>query len=307
MGKCQARAVPLPVAPAEMTVEEACEAFLGRDLSPNTCRNFRSDLRRFCRAFGRRPVSSIAPQEIRDYLDGLTTRTGEPVSTETHNRHFGTLGNLFSWLIRQGEAESNPMATLERRRIGDRLPRPMSPEQIEAFFSRIQDLRDRALFSLLYRSGLRIEEALSLDVGDVNSEDGTFRVIGKGNSERVGYLGEETKPLLRRYLRARGNPQSGPLFASRQGRLSYPMARILFNRHAEGLTQPDGKPVTLHQLRHTFGTERAGKLDALVLRDLMGHKNIRTTMRYAQVNPERTREAFQDFDRHHTRRLKKRR
>ena len=307
MGKHRARAIPLPVTPVEITAEEACEAFLSRDLSPNTYRNFRSDLRRFCRAFGKRPVSSIAPQEIRNYLDGLTTRTDEPVSPETHNRHFGTLANLFSWLVRQGEAEVNPMAFLERRRLGDRLPRPMTPEQIETFFSRIKDLRDRALFSLLYRSGLRIEEALSLDVGDVNFEEGTFRVIGKGNSERVGYLSEETKPLIRRYLRSRGNPRTGPLFASRQGRLSYPMARILFNRYAEGLTRPDGKPVTLHQLRHTFGTERAGSMDALVLRDLMGHKNIRTTMRYAQVNPERTREAFQEFDRHDTRRLRKRR
>ena len=142
---------------------------------------------------------------------------------------------------------------------------------------------------------------------DVSVEDGTFRVVGKGDSERIGYLSEETKPLLRRYIRSRGSPRTGPLFASRQGRLSYPMARILFNRYAEGLTRPDGRPVTLHQLRHTFGTERAGSMDALVLRDLMGHKNIRTTMRYAQVNPERTREAFREFDRHRTRKLSGRR
>ena len=101
-------------------------------------------------------------------------------------------------------------------------------------------------------------------------------------------------------MRSRANPATGPVFASRQGRLSYHMARVLFNRYAEGLTRSDGRRVTIHQLRHTFGSERAGKLDALVLRDLMGHKSIRTTMRYAQVNPERTREAFREFDRRHT-------
>ncbi|OGG55925.1 MAG: hypothetical protein A3F84_09845 [Candidatus Handelsmanbacteria bacterium RIFCSPLOWO2_12_FULL_64_10] len=200
----------------------------------------------------------------------------------------------------------------------------MTPEQIETFFGRITDpstsrpvapmrsqptsllrtsLRDRALFSLLYRSGLRVGEALSLDVADVNLEGGTFRVVGKGNAERVGYLSEETRPLLRRYLRSRGNPQAGPLFESREGRLSYPMAYVLFRRYAEGLKRPDGKPVTIHQLRHAFGTERAGRMDALVLRDLMGHRNIRTTLRYARVSLERTRQAFEEFDRQHTRKL----
>ncbi len=159
------------------------------------------------------------------------------------------------------------------------------------------------LFSLLYRSGLRVGEALSLDVADVNLEDGTFRVVGKGNAERVGYLSEETRPLLRRYLRSRGTPQAGPLFESREGRLSYPMAYVLFRKYSEGLQQPNGKPVTIHQLRHAFGTERAGRKDALVLRDLMGHRNIRTTLRYARVNPERTRQAFEEFDRQHTRKL----
>ena len=208
--------------------------------------------------------------------------------------------------------------------LGERLPRPMTPEQIETFFGRITDpstsrpvapmrsqptsllrtsLRDRALFSLLYRSGLRVGEALSLDVADVNLEGGTFRVVGKGNAERVGYLSEETRPLLRRYLRSRGNPQAGPLFESREGRLSYPMAYVLFRRYAEGLKRPDGKPVTIHQLRHAFGTERAGRMDALVLRDLMGHRNIRTTLRYARVSLERTRQAFEEFDRQHTRKL----
>ena len=311
MARRRAKLLPLPVTLAELTVEAAVEAFLKRDLSPNTFRSFRSDLGRFCRAFRRRAISSLASEEVRTYLEGLTTRKGTPASPETCNRHFGTLSNLFSWLIRQGEIEKNPMDRLERRRIGERLPRPMTPEQIETFFGRISDpstslrtgLRDRVLFSLLYRSGLRVGEALSLDVADVNLEGGTFRVVGKGNAERVGYLSEETKPLIRRYIRSRGNPQAGPLFESREGRLSYPMAYVLFNRYADALKRPDGRPVTIHQLRHAFGTERAGKMDALVLRDLMGHRNIRTTLRYAQVNPERTQQAFEEFDRQHTRKL----
>lgn len=291
------KTIPFPGQNQRLRVSEACEAFLERDLSANTRKSFGSDLKRFTKVFGRRQVHTIRQAEIQDYLAGLKGRAGGPAKPETCNRHLGTLHNLFAWLCRQGELESNPVQNVERRRVGHRLPRPMSPSQIQTFFASLLDLRERALFSLLYRSGLRIDEALSLNVEDLNFSDGTFRVIGKGDSERQGYLSGETKPLLRRYLRNTGGRKTGPVFISRQGRLSYHMARILFRRAADGLRNPDESDVTTHQLRHAFGTERAGALDALVLRDLMGHKNIRTTMRYAEVNPERTRKAFQEFDR----------
>ena len=90
--------------------------------------------------------------------------------------------------------------------------------------------------------------------------------------------------------------ESGPLFESRQGRLSYAMARVRFQEYAEGMKRRDKRPLGIHQLRHTFGSDGAGKMDGLVLRDLMGHKSIRTTLRYARVNPENTRTAFREFE-----------
>ena len=300
-------AIPFPGSPASLSVRDAVEAFLARDFSPNTLRNFRSDLGGFRESFGDRPAASIMPEEVRAYLDGLRTRDGDEVAAETHNRHFGTIGNLFSWLQFQGEIQVNPMLRLERRRVNGRLPQPLTREQLETFFDRITELRERALFSLLHKSGLRIEEALSLDIEDVNFETGTLRIQGKGGQERVGYLSEETAQLLRRYLRSREQPRLGPLFVSRQGRLSYQMAWKLFRDNSEGMTKPDGRPVTIHQLRHSFGSERAGEIDPLILRDLMGHRSIQTTLRYAQVNAERTREAFQEFDRRHAPRSAKRR
>ncbi len=287
----------LDVSRVGMTVAQAAEEFLERDFSPNTLRNFRSDLARFCEAFGGRPVETLEPAEIKAYLGGLKGRGRGKASPATHNRHYATLHNLFEWLVRQDELEKNPVAKLERRREKERLPQPMAREQIDTLFSRTEDLRDRALFSLLHRSGLRVDEALSLDIDDVNLSEGTIRVLGKGGRERVGYLSEETKPLLRRYIRTKATPRPGPLFESRQGRLSYAMARLRFGQYAEGMTRPDGRPLGIHQLRHSFGSERAGKMDALVLRDLMGHRSIRTTLRYSRVSPERTKEAFRQFDR----------
>lgn len=94
------------------------------------------------------------------------------------------------------------------------------------FLGRIDELRDRALFSLLYGSGLRVGEALSLDIEHLLA-DRTFVVIGKGGVERTGYLTEETARVLRRYLR--GRAKLGPVFCSRQGRLGYPRVHQLFN------------------------------------------------------------------------------
>lgn len=147
----------------------------------------------------------------------------------------------------------------------------MARDQVERFFARIDDLRDKALFSLLYGSGLRVGEALGLNIEDLNLTEATFRVIGKGDRERLGYLSDDTVKLIRRYLRERGRPQDGPLFESRQGWLSYAMARVLFRRYAEGLGGK--KPLTIHQLRHSFDSKRAGHMDAMILRDLMGHKS----------------------------------
>jgi integrase/recombinase XerD len=296
--------VPLnaPSATSSLTVSQAVEAFLERDWSDNTRRNFSSDLKRFREAFGRRQVGGLSAADLQTYLESLTTdRSGQerPVSPQTYNRHFGTLRNLFGWLERQEEVERNPMDKVERRRVRERLPRPMTREQVKSFFAHIDSARDKALFSLLHGSGLRVSEALGLDIEDVRLEAREFRVVGKGDRERVGYLAEDTVKLLRRYLRERKRPRQGPLFESRHGaRLSYAMAWRLFRKYSSGL-EGEGTPLTIHQLRHTFGSERAGQMDALILRDLMGHKSLRTTQQYAQVNGEAVKKAFKMFDQNH--------
>jgi len=284
----------LPTAPTTLKVQEAVDDFLSRNWSPNTQRNFAADLRRFTQTFGPQPVDQISAPAVQGYLDGLTTRQGEPVAAETYNRHHGTLHNFFRWLVKQDELDHSPMEKVDRQRMSERLPRPLTQGQVLVFFGRIQSRRDGALFSLLYGSGLRIGEALSLNIEDLDLAESTFRVVGKG--ERIGYLAEGAIRWIRRYLRERGPVDEGPLFVSRQGRLSYAMASRLFRKYAEGLEEK-GPPLTLHQLRHTFGSERAGQMDALVLRDLMGHQSLRTTLQYAKVNPAATKAAFKAFDR----------
>ena len=277
------------------TIQAAIEEFLDRNWSRHTKRNYRSDLTRFAQNFGSRSVQELRGVEIQAYLDGLQKRSGGGVAPSTFNRHYSSIQSLFTWLVKQEDIDRSPMDRVERQRQQERLPRPMTEEQLEVFFSRIKELRDRALFSLLYGSGIRVSEALGLDIEQLNLADGTFTLMGKGDVERVGYLSEESTKLIRRYLRERGRPKHGPLFESRLGRLSYAMTHHLFRKYAQGI--PGERP-TIHALRHSFGSERAGHIDALILRDLMGHKSLRTTQRYAKVNPVAAHQAFRAFDRH---------
>ena len=101
MARRRGKALALPVERAGMTIEQAAEAFLERDFSRNTLRNFRSDLGRFCEAFEDRSVGALESNEIQAYLAGLKGRGRKKASPATHNRHYATLHNLFGWLIRQ--------------------------------------------------------------------------------------------------------------------------------------------------------------------------------------------------------------
>ncbi len=296
-----------------LTFKKAIESFLTRDLSANTRRAFLSDLKRFAVHYANWPVNRLTRAHLETYLGALVARTGEPVSVATYNRHFGTLQNLFNWLVSLGKVvegdvgvlmegiETSPMEGLKRRRAPKRLPRPLSKQNVDLILGRIDSARDKALFTLLYDSGLRIQEALTIGIEDLDLRNGTVRIWGKGERERVGFLSQRTVHRIQRYLQERGKPSSGPVFVSRQytetagARLSYAMAYRLFRKYAEGLTYR-GQPATIHQLRHSFGSERAGVIDALALRQLMGHKSLRTTMQYAEVNPSAAREAFLRYE-----------
>jgi integrase/recombinase XerD len=298
-----------------LTISKGVKQFLSpdHDLSPNTRKAFSADLRRFVAQYGDRRVSGVSAVDIREYLSGLTTPAGEPVAPATYNRHFGTLQNFFNWLdrllafggprldARLITYRVNPMKSLKRKRTPSRLPRPLSKDQVRTILGRIDAPRDKALFTLLYDSGLRIQEALNLRIDDMDLGQGTVRVLGKGDRERPGFLSQRVVHLIKRYLRERGNPSNGFIFVSRQhsesggSRLSYAMAHKLFRDYSDGLIR-GGKTATIHQLRHAFGSERAGVIDCLALKQLMGHQSLRTTLQYAEVNPAAARAAFRRYE-----------
>lgn len=274
------------------------------NLDGDTLRAYTIDLHRFERAIGNVPLNSITRDQLKSYLDNLTSKYGQRVSLATQNRHYASLHRFFEWCLQEKLTEDNPMENLPRRRpnkdIGEVTPgtiiRSLKKDQVEKLLKNAQTTREKLLFTLLYTSGTRISEALDLNIQDIH--DGTIHIQhGKGNQPRQAYLAKQTERLLAQYLEERGNPTSGPVFVTTHGqRLSYARARQLFMEAARNILNPDGTQVTIHQLRHTFCTERAGHIDSFVLQRLAGHNDIRTTLRYAKVNDTVAKEAFSNFD-----------
>lgn len=287
----------------------------------DTIKAYRLDLEKFVAIFSEKKPTDISSQELKDYLDNLTTRTGKRVSVSTQNRHYATISCFFNWLIRESKLIENPIKKVTRRRpnkdLGETnskdIIRYLDMDTINKIMGNAKSIREEFLFDLLYSSGLRISEALALNVQDIRN--GIIQIrAGKGNRARVTYMSKKTEKLFTKYLEKRVPDRSvlfkaqtieeaqalkneGALFTTNNGtRLGYHRANQLFKQAARGLKNPDDTPLTIHQLRHTFCTERVGHIDIRVLQKLAGHSDIRTTLRYAKVADKVAREQFRKFD-----------
>ena len=150
-----------------------------------------------------------------------------------------------------------------------------------------KDVRTSALVRLLHRSGARISELLSLDLEAIDLEQHKFQVIGKGNRQRWCFYSEDAAEVLQKYVAGHRHPGSPALFTAQQylsgevNRLSYRSAHHNWKQLIKG--HPELAGIRLHDLRHTFATERVGIVAIEELRALMGHQSIQTTLRYQKV------------------------
>jgi len=284
-----------------------------RRYSPRTVTAYRSDLDRFAdfweREFahesaGRTPVGRLDTLAVRSYLAHLHRAR---LSNRSLARHLSSLRSFFRWACRAGHLEKNPAAGLPSPRVPKTLPRAMTLPDTERLLAAEEENsfipeRERALFELLYATGLRVSEAAGLDVEDVDLEARLLRVTGKGSRERIVPFGEAAGEALRAYLPSRAalrhragseSPEEGePLFVNaRGGRLTTrSMARLLKRRlRAAGLPEE----ISPHALRHTFATHllQAGA-DLRAIQELLGHASLSTTQKYTHLDAARLREVY---------------
>ncbi|MDR3355616.1 MAG: tyrosine recombinase [Spirochaetaceae bacterium] len=224
------------------------------------------------------------------YLDERMLRDG--IDGRSAAKAIAALRSFYRFLVDAGLRKDNPAALLESPRRELRLPEALSAESVDALFALIDTstpagLRDMALFELVYSSGLRVSEAVSLDVDDCFFNEAVVRVTGKGRKERLVPFGSSAEEALRRYL-TEGRPgflkpgrKSSALFLSRLGKR---LGRKGIWKNYAALAARNGTSSKIHALRHSFATELlSGGADLRSVQELLGHADISTTQIYTHV------------------------
>ncbi len=280
--------------------------------SPHTIRNYISDLRQFESFLAASPGQGDDPAcvnhlTVRRYLASLQRKN----SRSSIGRKLAAIRTFFRYLVREGVIEASPLEGVATPRVEKRLPSFFSVDDV----FRVMDaprgdgsltVRDRAILELLYSSGLRVGELVSLDVRDVDLETAVVRVIGKGRKERMVPVGRKAVEALGKYLEARRSMERGrdcgALFLNyRGGRLTARSAARIVEKYLRKAGIPGkGSP---HSLRHSFATHLldAGA-DLRGIQELLGHANLSTTQKYTHITTDRLMEVY---DRAHPRARKK--
>jgi integrase/recombinase XerD len=234
---------------------------------------------------------------LSDYLE--TRRVKDGIDRRSTAKALAALRSFFRWTIETGLRVDNPAALLETPKKTERLPVTLCRDKVDRLLAGIDissavGLRDRALFELIYSSGLRISEASALDVQDVFFAEGIVQVRGKGSKERLVPFGEEAKTWLKAYLRT-GRPEllgakrSPALFLARRGAR---IGRKGIWKNYKGYAVREGAVSKVHALRHSFATELlAGGADLRSVQELLGHSDITTTQIYTHLDRARLKEA----------------
>lgn len=270
-------------------------------LAKSTIRSYESALMPLLSQYGRWPIELLDRQTLEGYFNGLNQ-----VAYTTHHRHQAIVQALFNFAVEHAYISVNPITRLRRRKPDqakgehhcDQVIRYLSEHQMRLVYQLVhRDLRINALIHLLHRTGARISELLALNVEEVDLEQRRFQVIGKGNKKRWCFYCSDAAEALEQYLKNARHQNTPALFTAQQqitrqvSRLSYRTAYQHWKNLTQGHDEIEG--IRLHDLRHTFATERVGLISIEELRALMGHENIQTTLRYQKVTSQKAEEAAQ--------------
>lgn len=296
-----------------MEIDQAVKLFARhlqteRARSPETVRAYLADLagfRNYLKSSGAPDrVDEIDPFHVRGFLSGCYGK----IKKVSVGRKLAAIRTFFRFLARERLVSTNPAAGIRAPKREKPLPRALTVDEIDRFFSRNPEMRtrDQAIFELLYSSGLRVGELTGLRVQDVDLRNGWVRVKGKGNKERYVPVGSRALKALEHYLhfrslreseRAADRPTAALFLNCRGGPLSSRSIRRILKAYldAAGLAR-EASP---HAFRHSFATHLLhGGADLRSIQELLGHASLSTTQRYTRVDLGRLMEVY---DRSHPR------
>lgn len=277
---------------------------LERGFSPQTVRSYGNDLARLEQflsqdyfATEKVEATRVDAAAIRAFLASMTRRKLAPSS---QGRALSAVRSLFRFACREGYLPANPATQVRAPKQPKKLPSELRPGEIENLLEGAAGdselrVRDRAILELLYATGLRVSELVSLNWGDLDLEERCLQVVGKGQKERIVPFGRQAQQALRFWLeewegvreKDQGRRADEPIFLHhRGGRLSSRSVRRVLDRAAEQAALARG--VHPHAIRHSFATHLLENgADLRTIQELLGHSSLSTTQRYTHLELDR--------------------
>ena len=281
------------------------EYWIEKGLSENTVQSYRLDLTALCDWLDKNDLSleTLDAVDLQGFLGERLEKGYKATSTA---RMLSAMRKLFQYLYREKYRVDDPSAVLSSPRLPSRLPKYLTEQQVSDLLNTPDvdvplELRDKAMLELLYATGLRVTELVSLTIENMSVQQGVVRVIGKGNKERIVPMGEEAAYWVRQFM-LYGRPvllngqSSDVVFPSQRAQQ---MTRQTFwhrVKHYAILADIDANALSPHVLRHAFATHLVNHgADLRVVQMLLGHTDLSTTQIYTHVAKERLKRLHERF------------
>lgn len=277
-----------------MNLFDWCDDFIDhltaeRRLSPHTCDNYRRDLNQLIGFMTAEQLNwlTLKPRHLRLYIAG---QHRQGLSPKSLHRHLSTIRSFFNFLLREQRLDTHPATGISAPKTPKKLPKTLDVDQLQQLLDQSPadplECRDLAMMELMYSSGLRLAEVVSLDLNSIDFHSAQLRVTGKGSKERQLPVGRQAIAAVDRWLEQRSQLASydeQALFVSQRGaRLSPRSVQARLKKW--GLTH-DHSQLHPHRLRHSFAShmlESSGDLRAV--QELLGHADISTTQIYTHLD-----------------------
>ena len=255
-----------------------------RNYSPHTLKCYLNVIKQFV-IWLNVPLEQAGVDRIEDYIDYLHQKRMQPASI---NLYLAIIRVFYNYLKYEEKIKLlNPVKANCRLRVPKPLPRAMREDQVDQFFEVIKTRRDWAMFRLMLRCGLRVEEVANLSLGDIDLKRRRIMVVdGKGGKDRVVYVSDDAADGLLAYLKLRSHRRIKKVFLVEKGDYKgQPISVRGIQKRMEYYAKKTGLKISCHCLRHTMATQLLNA-DAEVesIQDLLGHNWITTTQRYCQVS-----------------------
>jgi integrase/recombinase XerD len=272
-----------------------------KGLSKNTLEAYAADLRKFIALVAEKGVTceSASAADIVDFIEYL--RNGG-YSSSSVSRHVSSLRAFYRYLLIENIIHEDPSENIEAPRKWERLPKALSVSEVRELLDAGHPgrtaMRDAGMLELLYSSGLRVSELISVKLGDINLDAGFIRIIGKGSKERIVPVNGRAIEKIRDYMSGERpallkKRQSPYLFITGRGR---PMTRQRFWQTMRSLGRRMGLDLSPHTIRHSFATHLLdGGADLRSVQKMLGHADISTTQIYTKVTTDRIKKVFKKY------------